>query len=305
MKTESLENSIHILDYPDNEVEQSNNLIAELSDPKQDIENNFIEPFKKELDINVLNKESQDGIRIVLRHYINEFMRANVFFNKHKQILYHNRYIGEKSSEYSSPPSWDSIKCSEFDKYVITSYYIFNCHFYDIQECCIKNQIDFFDLCRVVHFRWDLLSTSITLRYWETEDYILRKNRIEEEAIVIDDKKYIKPFPEYLEHEKQDKLAEICNNVFNKGHSPKEYAIMFCLLSDKGFITVPNRKRNNYYMAWYIFIHKQFPKRNNFYAINKFIFDKAANGLFFNDESDPDYLQLKSTFDNILKTNKF
>ena len=99
--------------------ERINNLIAELSDPKQDIENNFIEPFKKELDINVLNKESQDGIRIVLRHYINEFMRANVFFNKHKQILYHNRYIGEKSSEYSSPPSWDSIKCSEFGQAVV------------------------------------------------------------------------------------------------------------------------------------------------------------------------------------------
>jgi hypothetical protein len=173
---------------------------------------------------------------------------------------------------------------------------MFNCHFYNIQEVCKNNQIDFFELCRKVHFRWDMISTGITRIYNETSDLTdVTKN-------ISDNTPVIPSFPEYIQSEKNNEVAELCKKLFSVGHSQKRYAIMFCLLSDKGLITVPDRKRNSYYKAWYLYINIPFPKNNNFYAINKYLFDRAVNGFMFENTSDLDYVQLETAFNKILKS---
>ncbi len=301
MKTESLRNSIRILDFRSNlDEEYRQSLIEELSRPDQDIMTNFIEPFSTELNRNLLHKESQDGLKIVIRHYIDTFLIVVPHITSTKNIILEKNEILNDISEYGVPLVLESSDLSDYYKYVILSYYIFDYHFYDIQTCCLKYNLDFFKFCREIHFSIELIDIAVTQHYMDTEVLIHSKNDLEKKV----ENKKIKPFPEYLLHEKRNELAEICKNVFNKGQSPKEYAIMFCLLSDKGFVTVPKNRRKNHYMAWYIFINKPFPKNNNFYSINKFIFEKGINGLFFKDECDPDLLQLESTFDKIIKTNK-
>jgi hypothetical protein len=173
MNTKALENSIRIMDYQLLEdEEQKQNLIDEIFIPVEDIGINFLEPFKTELEMNLLNKESKDGIRIVLKHYIHEFWRAELFFDNHKEILIQNNYVGENSSEYCVPQHWEDFKLSEFELYVIRSYYIFNCHFYYIQDWCTKYQIDFFDLCRELRFKWDMLSTTSAQSYIPSEEWV-------------------------------------------------------------------------------------------------------------------------------------
>ena len=184
MNTKVLENSIRIMDYQLLEdEEQKQNLMDEIFIPEKDIGINFLEPFKTELKMNLLNKESKDGIRIVLKHYINEFWRAELFFDNRKEILFQNNYIGENSSEYSVPQHWEDFKLNEFELYVIRSYYIFNCHFFDIQDCCTKYQLDFFDLCRELHFKWDMLSTSYSQSYITSEEW--HSNKDEQESLKI------------------------------------------------------------------------------------------------------------------------
>lgn len=249
MKTKSLENSVRIMEYQSLEDEkQKQDLINELINPEQDFDINFIKPFRNELNKNLLNKESKDGIRIVIIHYTNEFLLPELFFEEHKMILYDNNFIGENSSEYSPPPLYEDGKLSDFEKYIITSYYIFNCHFYDIQECCNKNQINFFDLCRDLHFKWDLISTGITLIYKEPKDLIQFKNNIAEEVVDHNSQKRIKLFPEFLSHENKDILAKKIKNKFTieKG---KGIRLLIETLKNKNILSIEYRENMIFYEA--------------------------------------------------------
>jgi hypothetical protein len=119
--------------------------------------------------------------------------------------------------------------------------------------------------------------------------------------------KKIKTFPDYLilpSHngrlkKSQEKLSEICKNLFNTNNSPKDYAVMLCLLSEKGYTLILNKQRVDFYTAWYNFIDRPLPAKNNFCSINKYIDDKAA-GFVFKDESDGDYRSMKNAFYNVL-----
>lgn len=134
------------------------------------------------------------------------------------------------------------------------------------------------------------------------EEIINIKKKLKEYTNNEEDRKML--FPYILTHKDPIKLAGICKKIFNSKYSPKVYAIMFCLLSDKGYIVVPNRGRKYFYTTWYYYIDRPLPKNSNFSSINKFIVDKAINGLIFSDESDPDFLNLKEVFYKELINNK-
>lgn len=249
MKTIALENSARIMDYQllENE-EQKQNLINELLIPAQDIEEKFSEPFSKELNENLLEKESQDGIKIVIKHVISKFSRAELFFDNHKNILYKNNYIGNGSSEYCFTHSKMDNNLNEFENYVIVSYFIFNCHFYDIQNCCIKYQIDFFDICRELHFKWDLISTGITKSFRETEDLMHFNNNSEENFTYSVDQKKIKSLPELLLHENNYILAEKLKSEFNT-EKGKSIRLIIEVLKNKHILKIGIRQGTNIYKA--------------------------------------------------------
>lgn len=116
--------------------------------------------------------------------------------------------------------------------------------------------------------------------------------------------KSTKPFFEHLIHPKQEVLAEICRSIFNKNESAKDYAIMLCLISERGFVVIMDKKRKDFFESWYKYINRQLPKRSNFTAINKHIVDKSANGFVFKNEDDTDYYNLKEAFDKALVNSK-
>ena len=105
-----------------------------------------------------------------------------------------------------------------------------------------------------------------------------------------------RPFFNYLIHDNPLELANVCKSIFNKNSSPKDFAIMLCILSEKGLINIQNRNRKKFFEAWYQFINKQLPLNRNFEALNKYIIDKAANGFVFKDETDMDFCSLRDIF---------
>jgi hypothetical protein len=94
--------------------------------------------------------------------------------------------------------------------------------------------------------------------------------------------KPVKSFPDWLKHDKRDELAVICKKIFNDNESPKEYAVMFCLLSSLRIILIARGQRKEFYKAWYAFIGKPFDPGSNYYAINKYIVEKPKDGFCFN-----------------------
>jgi hypothetical protein len=324
MKTDALTKSKQMLEMLYFEEENKKHKIIEFLNTTANIEADYIMPFKSELIQNVLNKEGKGGVEIVVKHYISELNGANVIFNSSecKEVLASHNYIGINSTEYQSPYPVLELDIPEFDKYVIFSYYIFNCHFYDLQDTCTTYNISFFELCQAVHFPWDMISTNISIEFLETErlrqkphadnslniedpfsENVVSQDSMKEKKINSNNTPEISSFPEYIRCEKKIEVAKLCKELFAVDHSPKNYSIMFCLLTRRELIFVPDRKRTPIFRAWYNFINSTIPPNNNFTAINKYL-DSSANGLRFEDENDTDYLQLEKVFNEKLDSVK-
>lgn len=123
------------------------------------------------------------------------------------------------------------------------------------------------------------------------------QNQPEKEATEL-----IKTFPEYFVHAKAEALAVICKNLFNT-NSPKDYAIMVCLLTQNKLIHIPNRKQGQFFKAWYLYIGAPLPKNNNFTGITNYFDEIGADGYMFK-EMDFDFLRIKPIFEKALIDNK-
>ncbi len=106
-----------------------------------------------------------------------------------------------------------------------------------------------------------------------------------------------KSFPDHLMVKKPLKLAAICEKIFNRHESPKDYAIMLCLLVEHKFIAIQNRGRSDFFRSWYTFINRPVP--NNFEAENKHI--DIKDGFCFYNDNDLDYKNLKMYFNKSLQ----
>lgn len=116
--------------------------------------------------------------------------------------------------------------------------------------------------------------------------------------------KPVKSFSGYINHDQPAGLAEICKKVFNRNNSPKEYAIMFVLLSSRRLILIARGRRKAFFEAWYDFIGKSYNPGTNFYAINKYIVEKAKDGYCFNGVA-KDYDDLEIRFEEaFMKLNE-
>lgn len=170
METKSLENSIRIIDFLSNlDEEYRQGLIEELSQPDLDIKKIFIEPFSTELNKNLMEKESYDGLKIVIRNYIDAFKRLVPFISMTQNTIPEQEEILDRLNEFGIHSILEHHDLSNYSKYVILSYHIYNCHFFDIQTCCLKYNLDFFEFCRDIHFSYGLIDTSVTRDHRNTE----------------------------------------------------------------------------------------------------------------------------------------
>ncbi len=114
----------------------------------------------------------------------------------------------------------------------------------------------------------------------------------------------VKSFTDWLEHDQPAKLAEICKKIFNQKQSPKEYAIMFVLLSKLGIIQIISGQRKSFLRAWYTFIGKPFKSSSSFNEITKYIDHKSISGYCFNGVTG-DYNLLSQKFQESLTKISF
>ena len=103
-------------------------------------------------------------------------------------------------------------------------------------------------------------------------------------------------FPGFFENKE---IPELCKNIFNRNDSPTDYAVMFCLLQQKGIITIPPGKRVLYYKAWYKYIDKPEPASGGWTAINKHFGRNKYKT--FRDEGSDYFKDLKKAFDQAIK----
>jgi hypothetical protein len=93
--------------------------------------------------------------------------------------------------------------------------------------------------------------------YWDKVLEDVSKNEIPPKALpehAARERPKIKPFTEWLNHKKPEKLASICKYVFDAKHRQKDYAVMLCLLHQYDYIDLNKKHRKDFYDSWFDFI---------------------------------------------------
>jgi hypothetical protein len=153
------EKNLYLINWWDNEDE---NNIKELNNTKQNLVNEYIKPFERELNNNLLLKDTNEAKRDIIKHYIFELFELQGFFNEYREILF-----CKPDNEGNVRLNNEDDVNTEFEKYVISCLRIYHLIFELLQICCIKYNIDFFKVCNELSFSTEYIDCGITLGFEE------------------------------------------------------------------------------------------------------------------------------------------
>lgn len=149
------------------------NVIREMLNLDLKMGKDLVDPFKKEINFNLLSKETALGKKDLIAYYIYEFNDMPSTFNQNKE------YILEGTLSYNTPEyraishtNKDGVqrRLNDLELYYVHCHELFDCIFYEIQLCCIKYKIDFYEICRDLKFQTNLFDDGISMFYNEKEN---------------------------------------------------------------------------------------------------------------------------------------
>jgi len=302
-------------------------LIDEILDPKIDLEENFLNPLIHEFEDNLLEIETISGKEALIRLYISKIYPLDQDFDFYDYLFYDVYTVGEGENmrAYNCRDSAE-IAISRKEIYVLSLCHLFNMFIGKIIEYCYIFHIDhaniYDDVVRqktafiVDSFNqmgdfYKNFKTEPAAKYTSSQKYNHFKNpffmnKRKQGSNNCFPERTKKTFSEFLPGNKikQENLAQICIDLFDKNHSPKDYAIMFCILSQDEKIDIPNKRRSEIFRAWYDFIDRPHPKNEKYTAINKYIGEKSAAGFEFSDIMDGDFRTLQDRYQKEINKSK-
>ncbi len=160
METTNLEKCIQLIGYW---ISENEKVIHEVLNPSINLNKDYIEPFSKELNLNLLAKETKEGKTDVLKYYVFEFFELQGFFRQYSDLLF-TGVITFEQTKISHKKSDNEAKryLNEFERYIVKSHELFNIMFEEIQICCLKYEIDFLTICQKLNFQTDIFDNSIS-----------------------------------------------------------------------------------------------------------------------------------------------
>ena len=167
MNTKELEKCLHLIGYWLNEDET---VIDKMLNGKTNVVTDFVEPFSKEINSNLLNKCTVEEKRDLIKYYVFEFFELQGFYKEYYEILF-TGLLGNYTSVFYEHTNNDGIvrKLNEFENYAVNSCELFKMLFIEIQICCIKYAIDFFKVCNELNFSSEYIDCGITLGFIEMQ----------------------------------------------------------------------------------------------------------------------------------------
>jgi len=124
MNTNELESCLHIIGYWLNEDET---VIEKILNSETQIIKEFVEPFNKELNNNLLNKDSIEAKTDLIKYYVFEFWELQGFFKEYNEILFTGSIRNYTPLFYEHISENGMVrKLNEFENYVVNSWELFN-----------------------------------------------------------------------------------------------------------------------------------------------------------------------------------
>lgn len=167
MNTKELESCLHIIGYWLNEDET---VIEKILNNETQIVKRFVEPFSKELNANLLNKDTIEAKKDLIKFYVFEFWELQGFYKEYDEILFTGSLCNYTPVFYEHTNENGTVrKLNEFENYVVNSWSLFNMLFNEIQICCIKYKIDFFKVCYELNFSLEYFDSGISIAFEEMQ----------------------------------------------------------------------------------------------------------------------------------------
>ena len=169
MKTNALDNCLRILGYWKNDDET---IIGELASQDTDFFELYVEPFKRELALNLLTKSSSQEKQDIIRFYIDVLNNGIIVPKDYSDIEPVNPETDALFYPiwYSDQDETDSSGVAE-----VRAHYIFSKLFEVIQDYCILYHLPFLEICRDLSFNIDTINLAPTKDREELEDLYARE----------------------------------------------------------------------------------------------------------------------------------
>jgi len=162
MKTEILERCLRLLDR---ELFATPAGIKAMVVNANKLTNDYIKPFREELDQNLLIKSGLSDKNDLIIYYISKFIRLRVnlpefvtIVDKFPDVFYEKRYK-------SFSGQWD-----ENDQFSVNRHYFYALLFNQIQACCFNYKIHFLKICRDLDFDLKTIDFENSSEHPEWED---------------------------------------------------------------------------------------------------------------------------------------
>lgn len=162
MKTEALDNCLRIFNGICNEDES---LTDELLSPDLEIDENFIIPFSKELNKNLIDKKGEFWEKDLFEFYLKELARFIVPFLYHYELLFEKTYLGQ-ADKWKSFFDEDeiSLQANKSECYILIAFILYERIFYEIKAQCESKALDFFDICNRLKIKTGIFKATMELR---------------------------------------------------------------------------------------------------------------------------------------------
>jgi len=168
----SLEKCLHLL-TPDNFNDEE--ILSVLLGGTANINSDYIRPFRRELDRNMLVRRTPGEKKDLVIYYISELMRGQGRMHDFNEIevqipdtFVDLHYKNRKSA------------LSNIEQYSLHRHYFYVLLFNEIQKCCFNYKIPFLTICRELWFPLQVIDTEISTGY---EEMSTRDSRTEEQKL--------------------------------------------------------------------------------------------------------------------------
>ena len=167
MKLYELEKCQNIIGYWLNE---DKTVIDKLLNEDTNIIIDYLKPFTNELNSNLLNNESFEAKKDLIKFYIFEFYELQGFIETHKDFLLIGSLTNYSINKYEHESENGFVrKLNAIENYYVKSHELFDMIINEIQICCIKYKIDFYELCNELNFSTEYFDTGVTRAFDEIQ----------------------------------------------------------------------------------------------------------------------------------------
>ncbi len=157
MVTEFLEKCLYLL-TPNKYSDEG--ILQDLLGRTESIMSKFINPFRRELDRNMLTGKTPEEKKDLIIYYLSEFMRVQGGLQDFKEIVV--EIPGMFIDLHYQNQKGDITRMNQ---YQVCRHYLYVLLFNEIQKCCFNFKIPFLNICKELWFPLNVIDLEISLGY--------------------------------------------------------------------------------------------------------------------------------------------